>query len=1442
MADDFVKQLQLSKQIEQKAKEATKNRKAAEEKMAKAEDALSKAKASAIDTTEAERLFTEAGAAFKDKDYKNALALATKSMDASQGAQRAKVNEMLATTQASLDILQKRNVQITNITSSLEHAKQLRDGGSLEEATAAARDAWDKTEQLANRTVAETFSSAQAKLATLKANGLTVESEEAQLERARSSLDDGRFQESLEKIDACLDSLAALMADMFRQRADALQEMQALAVYGSYDFGKANERLEEAIRAKDAGDDDTALRELKVAEAENRKALGKGLTAYMSVVKKRLGQLKDAGVDITTMNDRTAAIKEKIKEEEHREANSMLIATLDDMRKAEAQAFIAKAAGWNTKLRIAKSVGADLSSVGNEMDAAQKALAEGDLETAFAKIGASQKAVESSINGYEETVGQLEEYLHLLHRAEELGLNTSESAKTAMHARRAARSRDFQSSTSLLKDATRSLQGTLQAHYGKEVIRIEMTLATALRMQADVSDESEALDLLVNKIKRNEFGIVETELRQLSDLANLRLKERAERVVMDTRNAVDTYSGPMDLSEARASLRKAIEALEMKNYTSAYDLAKQATDVLKREEIQLLEVRLAEAGRLLTVMKELDCESITLKEKYHKALELKTGRNFGEAVKVTNEVLQFSASIIKDELTRQMNNAGKAVSISRKKGIGVSGPERLMEEAWRKLNANKIEESYSSMQQALDQLSQINKTHQETYDLIASVRTLLGEAAQRNLDVSKIELQLDKAQVLFEQDRYDEAKMAARMAHQEAERLAAPFVAPKRLAEATDLLSLAVRMKLETTRAEDMLAKAEDLLAVQDYLRALGSVKEAREQLSAIITEGLSRDINACKGTIERSRVAKMDMTTAEIVVQKAEVMLAEGRYNDSWRAVELAKSEVDQSTFMEQRATDQLKEAADGINDVSELGLDVATAKEVLNQASLFQKQGNFTLATELGKKAYGMAADAAEKHIKEHMAEAEERSQLIGLSGPDMASVASKKERILGLVTSRQFKEALFLIGPLEEEMRGLMQEREKAQLELNDLEGRAKALQEAGLFSDLAKQLLYRARERFQEGSFSESRSLVARCNEDLASITDMHESRQKELRSLQEEMAFIEDEGRRAGLKGLLDNADGALRKLDFERTSLFLRRARAALLEATGYEVGRYFEELMVLGKVMERAGIARPGGASKDGQFTKMYDIKPKDLVKLRDEVTSIRGQIDSDLKDRLLRLREELGRARSDRKETSASMKMLEDAETALTERRYEDVLDLIKEGTRSVGLSQKDVDAFNGRKGEIEASLAKLKDNGFDVSAEEAEMNRLADTFAREPTPTLLFLGTLGEKVERRMGEMLPDISIDIDFHDEPSYDHWAKVVFKLTNQGASGAKDLTLVLGGPAELRRPIAVASVAPGETINVNAEVLPKKKGTLTISLSLGCRSVMNDQNCGYDTEFEMQVE
>ena len=73
--------MQLTKQLEEKAKEATKNRQSAEEELQAAQKAIELAKVSDINLSEATELCQQAAAAYDNKEYKNALGFALRSKE-----------------------------------------------------------------------------------------------------------------------------------------------------------------------------------------------------------------------------------------------------------------------------------------------------------------------------------------------------------------------------------------------------------------------------------------------------------------------------------------------------------------------------------------------------------------------------------------------------------------------------------------------------------------------------------------------------------------------------------------------------------------------------------------------------------------------------------------------------------------------------------------------------------------------------------------------------------------------------------------------------------------------------------------------------------------------------------------------------------------------------------------------------------------------------------------------------------------------------------------------------------------------------------------------------------------------------------------------------------------------------------------------------------------
>ena len=143
MTGDYIKQLQLKKQIEQKAKEAAKSREAAEEKLAEAEESLRLAKKIDAPSAEAEKQLTEASSFFKDKDYRSSLGMSTKSIEMSRQGQTDRVRSMLDSADELRTLVEKRGTKEEDLVLSSQEVKAALAKGSMQEAFVLAKDLYD---------------------------------------------------------------------------------------------------------------------------------------------------------------------------------------------------------------------------------------------------------------------------------------------------------------------------------------------------------------------------------------------------------------------------------------------------------------------------------------------------------------------------------------------------------------------------------------------------------------------------------------------------------------------------------------------------------------------------------------------------------------------------------------------------------------------------------------------------------------------------------------------------------------------------------------------------------------------------------------------------------------------------------------------------------------------------------------------------------------------------------------------------------------------------------------------------------------------------------------------------------------------------------------------------------------------------------------------------
>ncbi|MFA5313767.1 MAG: hypothetical protein WC375_10720, partial [Methanomassiliicoccales archaeon] len=383
MPDDFMKQLQLSKQIEQKAREATKNRKIAEERLAEAEVELDKVKGKAGNATEAEELLSKANTAFKDKDYKNSQSLAESSIAASRARLVNWIEGRFGSTREIISVMQEMGADVAKASEVLSRISGALGKGDVDEAMLLTSEASVLAESLAHGTIEPLIAESRAEIEALGKVPIDVKKELESVERAERALNELRFIDSVKDLHLGNSSLRGKFEKVVRKMVEDVKAIQALGAGTHADVTLANGVLEDAIRHMEEHDIEASLKSIAHAETVAKDAVRKGIDDLLFSLSARVTKIEKVG---TRAND----ITKKIDKAKGTLESGNLVSAREEAAKAETVlrdreiAIITDAfSEHKVKLRIAKIMRIDLRSVASEMDAAREAISHGDVESAL---------------------------------------------------------------------------------------------------------------------------------------------------------------------------------------------------------------------------------------------------------------------------------------------------------------------------------------------------------------------------------------------------------------------------------------------------------------------------------------------------------------------------------------------------------------------------------------------------------------------------------------------------------------------------------------------------------------------------------------------------------------------------------------------------------------------------------------------------------------------------------------------------------------------------------------------------------------------------------------------------------------------------------------------------------------------------------------------------
>jgi hypothetical protein len=1439
----YIKQLELTKQLEKQAKKATANREAAEKKIEESEDLIATAKKMGVKAAGAEKLLVEASEAFSRKDYKGALSLAIKSIEASGEAKANEINNILETIRELLGNMGELAAVAKEPDAAIKKAVELLETGDLDDAYSEANAAWDVTERFINARMADEFERAQSLLLLAENENIKTDSEREQLSQARRSLENENFVESLDRLMSTLESVTDDLINLYHKRKLELQkgmeESKAVPIELSRaidQIGKADEQIGQANMEE-------ALSDLTIAEGEFRKSFSRALLKEFDSLDSRLELLSQYEEKASELESPVIKGRELTRDGEHSDALEIYCSVIDKVKESELNVLATQIYNLKSKLQIAKRTGNDIKKAIALIEESKLIIQGGDFQGALDLVHQADMVIEKDLEGFREVETELGKVENLMSQAERYGLDRSRAEDSMRSARALALKAKLGESIEQMKTAQRELDNEIQQYLGSEIMRAELMLASAMRMGSDVSRESAMIDDIMARVRSGDYTDVDGPLEECRMSIKEFLEVNSEKTIEHARGLLDKYEGMANVTSSRLMLDDAVSAFDAKDFDKAFGMAIKAMQELEKQENAVLDNQLNEARRLLEINKGLGAESTTINERVAEAEALRLDGRTKEGITIINEVLQLAGSVVREHIRKGMNSLSRSISAARKKGVEILRVEKLAQRVSNSLEKEQVADAFDILQEADEELRSLLNKHEEVSEYLQDIEGLIEEARVNGIDVNSSEQFLQQTRVLFDGGEYDKAIELAKKTLGESESKTALLMAPRRIQEVKNLIATGKRLDLDVSKEEVELGRAQSLLDKGQHIQALSSTKNIRRDMRDRIVKGLGGEISRAREMITRARELGTDVSAIGNIVDRAEKMLGEERINDALRAVDLVKKELDQGLIIERKASEGIARASAVISNVRKAGMEPAGAVEILRQAKDQAQAGRGGIAMELAKKSADQAAETARTKLMERFKNLEITERAMEVEGSDLNQADRMKADFRKMLEEWKFTHALTLLDNLEEELERLDKQKKLATRTLEETRTKVTKAKDRGLISQKVEELLDSATSRLQEGAFSAAFSDAIRCREELSSLEELYDRRMGDLKKLRKRMEEASSEGVDiSSVSDFFDEGERSLRELDFEEASLNLSRGDTALSKNIEKEMESRQQNLRANYRLYCDLGLNEGDPRKKTVQLMEKKRLKLDEFKALNENLNQLRESIENRLEATLGEISGRIQVASNSGADVSTSEYLLSQGRELLGSGNLNEAFLMIRESEESIGVAIDERREFMELKMRCESLIENARRNGLVM---EGVISLVAKAEGERKSDYKAAIETIEEALlmaEEEAASYLPELAIDISFLDQAATDKWMRARVVISNDSKAMARDIRIELSGDIEVRGLESLKKLRGNESKEMEFEIMPLSKGDIEVNFSLTCRPVLSEDTFGLESSFQLEVE
>ncbi|MEE9151105.1 MAG: hypothetical protein V3U20_04640, partial [Thermoplasmata archaeon] len=505
MASNYLKALQLTRQLEKKAQEATHNRKLSNEEIAATEEMLDAAKKMDANIAKAEAKLTEATSAFAKKEFKTALELATESKNMAIKAQEDHVSLVIESTRNLLKLATGMGIKAPDLEGILANSDKGLKEGNYEEALKNAEKGWETVDKLLNENVSKAFTKAQSMIVLTKKIGQDVSEVEGLLDKAREHTEKNDYENSLKFINECMRLTGKMAKEEVSKLIENAMVIIELAKRMGADIEKAEELYNNAKVALDAKDPEKAIDLANRSINETEKLVEKQSKDLVRECERNVREAKDLNAEITKATLLLNKTKESLKSKNFEEVYDYSNQIKEEVENAQFQCVLKTISLSRPKFITAKNIGADLSEPMKFLDMARRSLKEKKFAEALELARKGEHSVNQLIGNYEGAKEELQLITQAFSRASKIGVDTTHISNLMKEAKAAFDSRDYKNATVLITKCRETIESAMHDRTTEIIEVSDGILSIGEKAGSDIKNAKEYLNQASIAVKENDF-------------------------------------------------------------------------------------------------------------------------------------------------------------------------------------------------------------------------------------------------------------------------------------------------------------------------------------------------------------------------------------------------------------------------------------------------------------------------------------------------------------------------------------------------------------------------------------------------------------------------------------------------------------------------------------------------------------------------------------------------------------------------------------------------------------------------------------------------------------------------------------------------------------------------------------------------------------------------